>query len=373
MKILHITNWYPSKPTPLSAIWIQHHIKALSNHAINEIYHIEIRKGNFKILKGKNEDNSSYFLFFIPVEIWRLYEVISFLLVVYVLIKNSKREFEAINFHIAYPNCTYLHLLKKFLNKPVVITEHWSAYHFNFNIKTPKKRKRIKNIFQHNIPVITVSKSLLGDIQRFSNSSFPGYIIPNVVNTDIFTYYEYSQKQNKDIFFAVSQWKWPKDPFILLKAWKTLQDTNNNIHLVIGGYGPQWHDMINLANDLNILDTVEFVGKMVQSQIAEEMNRATAFIHISEYETFSVVCAEALCCGTQVIASDVGGIKEMINEMNGILIENHEDRIIEAINYVVKNKRLYKKKDIFTAAVNAYNEKNIGNQYYETIRKIIRQ
>ena len=55
MKILHITNWYPSRPTPVSAIWIRNHIKALSNHVNNKIYHIEVRKGNLKVLKGKKQ------------------------------------------------------------------------------------------------------------------------------------------------------------------------------------------------------------------------------------------------------------------------------------------------------------------------------
>jgi len=371
MKILHIANWYPSRPTPFSAYWIRNHIKSLSDHVSNKIYHIEIRKGSLKILVGKNGDGSSYYLVYFPTEIWRLYEVIGFVFVLLVVIRNSKREFDAINFHIAYPNCTYLKIIKKLVNKPLIITEHWSAYHYDFNIKNPQKRKRIQNIFHHNIPVITVSRSLLEDIQRFSKTSFPGFIIPNIVNTDIFTYHDNLQNQDKVIFFAVSQWKWPKNPFLLLKVWKTLQDKKKNIHLIIGGYGPQWREMVKLSEELGLLDSIELRGKMDQQQIAYEMNRATAFIHISEYETFSVVCAEALCCGTPVIASNVGGIKELIDDQNGILVENEEIRILEALDYIIKNKKLFKKEDICTTAINTYNEKNIGNQYYEIIREII--
>lgn len=373
MKILHITNWYPSRPSPLSATWIRNHIKSLPDYVINTIYHIEIKRGSLKILTGKNDDNSSYFIFHFPLEIWKLYEVISLILVLIVLVINRKRELEAINFHIAYPNCTYIYIIKKLINKPIIITEHWSAYYYDFNIIVPRKRKRIQKIFHHNIPVITVSNSLMEDIRRFSNSNFPGYVIPNVVHTDVFTYCENPHNKDKYIFLAVSQWKWPKDPFILLKAWKTIQNGNKNKHLIIGGYGPQWNDMVALVNKLGISDTVELRGKMNQIQIAEEMNRATAFIHISQYETFSVVCAEALCCGTPVIASNVGGIKELINSQNGILSENNENDIVRAIRDIIKNKKHYNRREISLSAINIYNNGIIGKKYSDTIKDILQK
>ena len=373
MKILHITNWYPSRPTPHSAPWIQNHIKALSDYTENTIFHIEIRKGNIKVLMGKNADNSSYFILYIPIEIWRLYEIISFFLVLIVLLTRNERKITAINFHIAYPNCTYLHLIKKIIKKPLIITEHWSGYHFNFNIKTPRKRKRIQRIFHNDIPVITVSQALRDDIIHFSEADFPEYIMPNIVNTEIFKYHDNIVKPAKDTLFSVSLWKWPKDPFILLKAWKVIQESNKNAYLIIGGYGPQWDDMINLAGKLGITDTVEFRGKMNQDQIAKEMNHATAFIHISKYETFSVVCAEALCCGTPVIASNVGGLKELINSENGILIENDEGKIIESVRDIIKNKIHFNQKEISRLATCSYNSSVIGKKYADALKDILEQ
>ena len=54
------------------------------------------------------------------------------------------------------------------------------------------------------------------------------------------------------------------------------------------------------------------------------MRDAFALVHCSDYETFSVVCAESICCGTPVIASRVGGIPSFINERNGSLIGTNE-------------------------------------------------
>ena len=371
MKVLHIANWYPSSPTPFSALWIQNHINSLSEYAYNKVYHIEIRLGKANIVRGENEDKSSYFIIYLPKMYWTLNELISFLLIL-IVIKKKYKDFDIVNFHIAYPNCTYLNLIRKWIKIPMVITEHWSAYHFNFNIINPQKRKRIKRIFKHNIPIITVSKALLKDIEDFSNSSFPNYIIPNIVNTEIFTYLKNIQSSEKYRFFSVSQWKWPKNPFTILKAWKKLQNKYDNLELIIGGYGPQWNEMIEFSNILGIQDTVEFRGRLNSEQIALEMNKAIAFIHLSEYETFSVVCAEALCCGTPVIASNVGGIREIIKQKNGILIDNKEQQVIAAIKYLIENEKLYKKRNIFTDAVSIYSKANIGKKYYETIQEISR-
>ena len=45
-------------------------------------------------------------------------------------------------------------------------------------------------------------------------------------------------------------------------------------------------------------------------------------LHASEVETFSIVVAEAIATGTPVLASNVGALSELINESNGILVNN---------------------------------------------------
>ena len=125
----------------------------------------------------------------------------------------------------------------------------------------------------------------------------------------------------------VSLWKLPKQPMMIIKAFKKFVDSHPNAKLIIGGYGPLWQEMIDTVHSYNLDHYVDFIGKLDSDQIASEMNKASAFIHISDYETFSVVCAEALCCGTPVIASAVGGIPEFIEDgKNGILINHNSDK-----------------------------------------------
>ena len=371
MKILHIANWYPSRPTPHSALWVRNHIKSLSEYAINKIYHIEIRHGKLKIKRGENEDKSSYLVMYLPKMYWTIIELISFLIIL-IIVKKKYQDFDIVNFHIAYPNCTYLNLIRKWIKIPMVITEHWSGYHYNFNISNPQKRKRIQRIFQESIPVITVSNALMKDIKLFSETTFKGYIVPNIVNTNIFKFEKKKILTGSMRFFMVSQWKWPKNPFLIIEAWEKVITIFPEATLRIGGYGPQIIEIQKMIIELELIGNVIFIGELTPDLVAQEMQNANAFIHCSEYETFSVVCAEALCCGTPVIASKVGGIPEYIQSENGILVENNSSeaffvRIIDMLN----NNWNFDFEMIARDASNKFSEKKIGRHYFSILNDII--
>ena len=375
MRVLQITNWYPSDLSKRKALFIKKHIDALSLYADNLIWHLEIIKGKFSVNKGINEDGSHYFIVSLPFEVWRINEWLSFWLVLFVLLKEGPNNFDIINFHIAYPNATYLHLLKKFIRTPIIITEHWSAYHFAFNVSNDKKLVRIKRIFKQNLPVIAVSNALINDIKVFSGADFPSYVVPNVVNNQIFQYKpEICSKSiiqgSNARFFMVSQWKWPKDPFTIINAWPAIVSDFPNAILRIGGYGPQWEEMKKLVKKLNIESNVIFLGYLNAEAIAVEMNKAIAFIHCSEYETFSVVCAEAVCCGTPVVASRIGGIREFINASNGIFFKRDNFGFILINNY--KKLLKFNRKSMAYKAGRQFNEKTVGKLYYKSLKNILK-
>jgi len=362
LKILHITNWYPSNTTPKTAPFITEQIHALGQFTENSIWHIAIKRERINLNKGTNEDGSQYWIISLPFEIWRLNELLSFWMVLRVLLKENTRKYDIINFHIAYPNCTYIRFLKKFIHCPIVISEHWSAYRFNFGAK--KKLPRIQRIFRREIPVISVSKALAKDIKEFSGANFPIFILPNVVHAEIFHYNPKIIKE-PNVFFMLSQWKWPKDPFTIINGWPKILKMYPDAALRIGGYGPQWVEMQNLVKTLKLENCITFLGHLKPEKIAEEMNQVCALLHLSEYETFSVVCAEAISCGTPVIASKVGGIPEVVGD-NGILIKGSS--ILDwanAMQYLTKNPIQIR------SGSNRFSKKVIGEQYHNVLRKII--
>ena len=361
MKVLHITNWYPSKSNPYGALWIKRHIDALPNSVESQIYHLEVKKGRLGFQYSSNAGNHRSFIISFPFLIWKFNEILYYLMVSYVMLtKVKKSNYDVINFHIAYPLLRYFDIIPHVKKIPIIISEHWSAYHYHFNLRGSYKLKAIQRIFNHRVPVITVSKSLGEDIMAFSGGAFENHVLPNVVDTSLFFPCEsVSLKQN--YFLMVSQWKAPKLPLVAIKAFKKFVNEHQGFRLLIIGYGEQLQEMKMEASDI---PAVEFLGSKSSQEIAQYMREARALIHPSEYETFSVVCAEALTCGCPVIASKVGGIQEFVNDNNGILLE---ETTPSAIEKAMKQILLHPPQ---MRIMPDFSSKRIGTEYLEIIEKV---
>ena len=80
--------------------------------------------------------------------------------------------------------------------------------------------------------------------------------------------------------------------------------------LILIGDGPDMPIAREQAEDLGVLDRVKFVG--VVDEVATLLNKADLFLLPSSTESFGLVALEAMASGVPVIASDVGGIPEVV-------------------------------------------------------------
>ena len=364
-KLLHITCWYPSDENDKEAIWIKNHVHSIAQYVQNEVLHLDIRPGKAWICSCVSTKDCYHFKLRAPLP-WAIMEVLNFFLLAYFLQFDYRaKSYDIVNFHIAYPQLVYAKYLKFLLPNRVFITEHWSAYHLNFGVYKPLPR--IANIFKQGFSLITVSNALGKDIRIFCNMpNLPYHVVPNVVNTSVFFYNPIVDKE--DFIFMVSGWKAPKDPFTVIEAFSQLRKVYPSLRLAIGGFGEQWSDMQHLSSTLQINQSIVWLGKLDSWQIANWQQRSRLFIHCSHYETFSVVVAEALCCGTPVVASAVGGINELLTASNGIKVEenskqNWQNAIAKALQ---KN---YDYQAIAKKASTRFSYEAVGSKYIEVIRK----
>lgn len=133
-----------------------------------------------------------------------------------------------------------------------------------------------------------------------------------------------------------------KGIFTLLKAFQLLVQKANpsfNPRLLLAGgeknaidekTGLPVNPKLRAALE-GIEDKVEFLGPQSQEELSLLFNMATATIVPSYYESFGMVAAEAQACGSPVIASDVGGLKNVVQDgISGLLVkvENEIDLAI---------------------------------------------
>ncbi|MFA0961296.1 glycosyltransferase family 4 protein [Roseivirga sp. BDSF3-8] len=369
-RILHITNWYPNKFEEKEAMWVGNHLTSLTPYAEQVLYHLEVRRGRPGFHRYKNDFGFSYIMT-LPDKLykWRLVEYLTTLLLFFVLfVKERRQRYSLINFHIAYPLCTYLHTIRKYIKKPMVITEHWSAYHFSFNIKGSDALNRIRKIFYNEVPVICVSQALAVDIIAFSqNRALKTLIVPNVIDTSAFTL----THDKAGHFLMASYWKLPKNPFLVLEAIGRRIKQGSDIRLRVAGYGPLLPDMELFVEENGLQNHISFIGKLDKQEMAREMKKASLFLHPSQYETFSVVCAEALCCGTPVMASSVGGIKEFITENNGLLVDNTVSAWLDAIERFEQMQGRFHYEQIANQASGRFAMAKVGRLYSHALDEVI--
>ncbi len=80
--------------------------------------------------------------------------------------------------------------------------------------------------------------------------------------------------------------------------------------LVLIGDGPELRKTQQLVNDLNLSDKVHFLGE--RDQLEPLLVCADLFLLPSEQESFGLTALEAMNCGVPVIATDVGGLPELV-------------------------------------------------------------
>lgn len=113
-----------------------------------------------------------------------------------------------------------------------------------------------------------------------------------------------------------------------------------DINLYIIGDGPLAEEIDRISKTYKNL---HFLGKIDNTLTPIYFSAADLVIVPSFEETLGRVSMEALACKTPVVASNTGGIKEVVDDSVGILVPVEKDAIASAIIKLYKDEKLYKK------------------------------
>lgn len=125
-------------------------------------------------------------------------------------------------------------------------------------------------------------------------------------------------------FLSVGRLNEQKDYPNLLNAISQL-DVNLKVRFNIVGDGELRLAIENLIDSMGIKNKVNLLGR--RKDIATLMHQSDFFILPSKYEGFGLVVAEAMACGTFVIATDCGGVREVLGD-TGILVSPQDSQAL---------------------------------------------
>jgi glycosyltransferase involved in cell wall biosynthesis len=108
---------------------------------------------------------------------------------------------------------------------------------------------------------------------------------------------------------------------VLLKAIQNLTNSGVDCRLDIVGDGPMYDVLFKNVEEMGLIEKVIFNGAVGQEEIVDHFNRAQILVISSFMEGIPVVLMEAMAKGLAVVATNVGGITELVeNGLNGFVV-----------------------------------------------------
>jgi 1,4-alpha-glucan branching enzyme len=177
------------------------------------------------------------------------------------------------------------------------------------------------------------------------------------------------------IIGAIGRIVWAKGFQYLIKAAPTILKEFPTAKIVIAGQDFGYlTELKELVYRLRVHESVIFTGPLRAEEVKEFYVDSDVIVIPSIYELFSIVALEAMACGKPIVASNVGGLREILKDgVNGFLVEpGNSDELARAIITLLKNDELREKiGSLNRAEVVKYSWDRIVDQieklYYEVL------
>ena len=184
---------------------------------------------------------------------------------------------------------------------------------------------------------IAVSNSAKESIKNF-NYHLSVEVCPNGVANNFFKN-EQSQKKNNIKILFVGRNENRKGVNVLLKAFQKLKKNNlkKSFELILIG-----QDIDKLRSNYNSIENCKFIGHTEGKKLYKYYFDSDILCAPSvENESFGIILIEAMASKNVVLASNIPGYRELINNKNGILFKNKDsDDLSNKLTLLIENDNL---------------------------------
>lgn len=231
----------------------------------------------------------------------------------------------------------------------------YNAHGWYFNATISKKKKKFFALIEKMLAlktkmIINISKSEYDS--AIKNKIAPEKkmcIIENGIDFDKFkdnnkyrkeTREKYNIKDEEIVIGVVGRLSEQKDPMTMIKAFKLVNDVKSNTKLMYVGSGNLEEDVKEYAKEAGILDKIIITGWV--SNVEEYIPAFDMAALPSKWEGFGLVLIEYMACDKPIVASDIGGIPDIIKDKeNGLLCKcNDYKDLSEKLLYLINNNEI---------------------------------
>lgn len=210
----------------------------------------------------------------------------------------------------------------------------------NFGYFRSLHQRLLLSLLKHRLYLIGVSNAIRNDIRQAAKS-FPIHRVQTVynsINLEPLKKLQLSKQEarqklglNSDDFIVgnVGRLHPDKDQTTLIKAFSLFHEHNKTAKLVIMGSGRLEQELKQLAERLDIHNSVMFTGLIENA--ASYFKMFDVYVSSSLREPFGIVLLEAMNAGVPIVCSDTGGAPEVVGETGYYFKQGNIENLAEVL------------------------------------------
>lgn len=376
--VLFLPAWYPNRTHRSIGSFVRSHAEAVNLKVPVNVLHVcgdEGMKNLYQFEQSEQHGVNTFILYYRKSTrktlIFQLLKAILYVFgqfYAYYLYRKNNDKPTVFHVHVLTRTAILPFLLSLFHKVDYFITEHWSRYLPQDNSYRGFFRKLITQaIVNRSKGVSSVSQDLKFHMNRHHLTHKNFKIISNVVNPEFLA--TTGDESSGDYFVHVSNFASCKNVLGLIRCFKILQDSGQYFMLKMVGDGEDLENAKQLVDKLG-LRNVEFTGFLYGEDVVSVMEKAKALILFSDYENQPVVILESLSLGVPVVATTVGGIPEMIDSSNGLLVTpNDVEELARAVIKILMEEVFFDAQEIRKEASRRFSPSVIADQFLALYRE----
>ena len=371
--IVFLARWYPHRYDPMLGLFVQRHAEAAALY--NDISVIYVYPDDCRdVSRNVSIDD----------------ETINNVRTIRVYYKKSKskilslfRFFKANKIalkRLPKPDIIHVHVLtrlgliawwhKIIHGTPYIITEHWSRYLPGNDFSGFFRRKLTKTVVKHASAVTTVTEILAKAMQAHGLRNKNYIVVPNVVDFNQFKLVPHHNEIPKIVHVSCFENK-SKNITGLVDALQILEEKNIAFRFVFIGDGIDFAMIKDYIKKLKHQENIKFTGILEGQDYIDELSSGDFLVLSSNYETQGIVLLEAFACGMPVVTTNVGGIPEIVNESNGILVPPQDpEKLANAMETMLQTYQNYDANSLREGIIKKFSNESVGkllNSIYKSI------
>jgi glycosyltransferase involved in cell wall biosynthesis len=361
MNIFFVTSWFPSRVIPNNGNFVARHARLVArNHAVTVVTIQEdpgLSLGQLELTERAEDGYYVLQVYFgqgsapVPVKLALRLRAWAKGLRLAKLVSGRP---DLLHGHVLLDGGMIAYLWSRWWRKPLVLTEHSSAYHSPGAL--PGIRGWLGRRACAAAAVVMPVSAHLGRSMRQVNRLAGRYrVVSNVVNTDLFVHVPPPPSAEPFQLLHVSNFVREKNiPGLMEGMLAFQQKTTRQVTLHLAGDG----DLAALRQMIGEKENITISGPHTEGEIARLLAGCHAFVLFSDFENQPVVLLEAQCCGRPCVATAVGGVPDIIEPgETGLLVAPRDPAgLTEALRLIEAHYRQYDQLAIRKRALATYGE-----------------